>query len=709
MQNKERAIFFSLRKYYKNSGITLVSLIITIIVMLIIAGTTIPISLQRFQINSLKKLYSNIELLQDKVLTYYLRYGGLPIVRDSSNNPIIYATTLNFETNVNDSGNYYIIDLSAMDGIALNYGEEGISNPTPTAIDIFIINEISHTIYYVKGVEFDGVIYHTIVKETIAIMDTIPPSQPEIKIVSGIKNNDGIYITEVEIEIVPGKDNWSGVSKTEFIINNGTPINITELTNNIYKITENGTYKIIAITYDNNGKPSSATALELKISLTQIGTTNITLDLENITATTLISTLGTATWTSSNEEIVTVSSSTGTVTTIKSVSPGTATITAIYEGKTETCNVTVLGLVLDKTSLNLEEPDPTDTPDANTIMATPTFGTVTWSKVEKDSNVTSIHIKPEGNRITVTAVALGSATITASIELNGTTYTKSCNIVVSSQIAVGNYVKWEVSYTDVFTNYEFNKTTDNVTTYDGWRILNYTDNGNGTYSNVKLISTAIPAIFYYNNSSPANWWDKDTSLNTNIRVTNVMAADGAFENIPFYDKPTYDALSSNKRANTGYYIDISGDKTSASTGNKLSRDVFKDSNFSVTDVHILTLAEINRSMNRLNGTSRPDSSTSSGYMELSGSAKGLFDISDLSNLKDYSGLYNFEYWLATPIPSGAYEKVGIIRVDYTLGFVTDGKTTPGVRPVITLAGNIMFKKYGKNGTDQIYEMIQSDL
>lgn len=101
-----------------NRGITLVSLIITIVVMFIIAGTTVYTSLRRFEINRLNKMYNDIRLLSDKVANYYLKYNGLPVVRNSSNNPIIYpVSSLDFEKNVNDNTNYYILDLRAMERI----------------------------------------------------------------------------------------------------------------------------------------------------------------------------------------------------------------------------------------------------------------------------------------------------------------------------------------------------------------------------------------------------------------------------------------------------------------------------------------------------------------------------------------------------------------------------------------------------------------
>ena len=53
-------------KIFKNNrGITLVSLVITIVLMIIVASTTVYTSYQRFEINNLNKMINDIELLTD--------------------------------------------------------------------------------------------------------------------------------------------------------------------------------------------------------------------------------------------------------------------------------------------------------------------------------------------------------------------------------------------------------------------------------------------------------------------------------------------------------------------------------------------------------------------------------------------------------------------------------------------------------------------
>ena len=52
--------------------------------------------------------------------------------------------------------------------------------------------------------------------------------------ISGTKNAAGIYTSEVQIEIIPGKDNGFGIEKTTYSVNDGEEIDIATLENNIF-------------------------------------------------------------------------------------------------------------------------------------------------------------------------------------------------------------------------------------------------------------------------------------------------------------------------------------------------------------------------------------------------------------------------------------------------------------------------------------------
>lgn len=234
-------------------GVTLVSLIITIIIILIITSATVYTSTNRFKINNLSKMYNDIELLNDKIATYYLKFGGLPIIKNTENTPIKYTfSELNFDKNINDDDNYYIIDLEAIGNITLNYGKEGFKNQN-TSDDVYIINNKTHSVYYVRGIEYtDGNLYHSKKIENNANQDTVPPTKPQINIIAGDKIGENQYETNVTLEFLPGKDNWSGINKTTYSINGSKEEDINSLENYQYKINERGIYEINLKTYDNN-------------------------------------------------------------------------------------------------------------------------------------------------------------------------------------------------------------------------------------------------------------------------------------------------------------------------------------------------------------------------------------------------------------------------------------------------------------------------
>ena len=265
-------------------GVTLISLLIIIVILFILSSTTVYTSIDRMKINNLNKMYNDIEVLEDKISSYFLKFGGIPILKIDGNNVPYTHTTISFNTNINDDENYYIIDLEVIGDITLNYGEEGYKNPNQSE-DVYIINGNTHTIYYVKGIEsINGNIYHSKAPEGEETVDNVPPTKPTINVISGtiddsIDNTDSIisyYKSDVEIEIIPGKDNWSGVKNINYKItkinssNNTSIIEETITEQTVIDITNSGNYTIEATTTDNNGNYSDTSVLEFVVTYEMI-------------------------------------------------------------------------------------------------------------------------------------------------------------------------------------------------------------------------------------------------------------------------------------------------------------------------------------------------------------------------------------------------------------------------------------------------------
>ncbi len=216
-------------------------------------------------------------------------------------------------------------------------------------------------------------------------------------------------------------------------------------------------------------------------------------------------------------------------------------------------------------------------------------------------------------------------------------------------LEIGDYVKYDVTYTDVFTGNEFTSET-------GWRVLETgTNNGDGTYTGLKLISTGIPAQLYYvkttitdkeYNGAYGNWAGNATqrnayadlfwsSYNDNNDNPNMYVAAGLYYNftkIRFSRELDQDEYPNE---NEGYYININGQ-----TEGELEETAFlKDG---AIGVHNLTLAELNIARGKEDLKSEDQLTDNDG-------AKGLFNLTELEGYESNSFLNM--YILASPTNS----------------------------------------------------------
>ena len=160
-----------LKQKRKNHGISLISLTITVIVLIVITSVLVYNAKNGIKIRALNLMENDIEMLDDKINAYYVRYGALPI-------EIKYIGDIFFTPQANDGPDYYVIDLKALEGITLNYGADfnkiNNENDTLENIDVYIINENSHQVYYAKGIQMDGVWYYTTTESDLISMKINP-------------------------------------------------------------------------------------------------------------------------------------------------------------------------------------------------------------------------------------------------------------------------------------------------------------------------------------------------------------------------------------------------------------------------------------------------------------------------------------------------------------------------------------------------------
>lgn len=95
----------------EDKGITLLILVISIIMILIITGTLTYNAYEYIELKAIKNMNNDIEGLEDKVDSYYAKYGDIP-VGQVYDNSILQAmlTQIGTDINPNDGDSYYVLD-----------------------------------------------------------------------------------------------------------------------------------------------------------------------------------------------------------------------------------------------------------------------------------------------------------------------------------------------------------------------------------------------------------------------------------------------------------------------------------------------------------------------------------------------------------------------------------------------------------------------
>ena len=129
-----------------NKGITLTVLAITVIVMLLLVSVITVSAIKNYKIMRLRNMYADLQVLTEKVGVYFLEKKTIPM-KEKVERPEFLKEEM--ERNINDNEVYYVLDISKLENLSLN-----------NAKDTYIINEMSHEIYSVKGAKLDGNEYH---------------------------------------------------------------------------------------------------------------------------------------------------------------------------------------------------------------------------------------------------------------------------------------------------------------------------------------------------------------------------------------------------------------------------------------------------------------------------------------------------------------------------------------------------------------------
>lgn len=140
-------------------GISLVILVVTIIIMIILAGIVVVNTTGMFVDMELTKLKLDIAQLENLMNTYKIRKSGnigfaktgLDISTLNSDELLQFKG----ENIVNNKVELYIIDLEAIDAEAVNYG-----NLENGASDRYLYSLTTGRVYYELGLETENITYY---------------------------------------------------------------------------------------------------------------------------------------------------------------------------------------------------------------------------------------------------------------------------------------------------------------------------------------------------------------------------------------------------------------------------------------------------------------------------------------------------------------------------------------------------------------------
>ena len=232
-----------MNKIKNESGITLIALTVTIVVMMILIIGISAVMTTNIEIENYNKVKEDIVALTEAVKLYYLQNNKLPIVETPTISRLNIPTK---DINPNDNNRYYYIDTSLLTDVQLNCGE-GNTNKTYTSSDndLYVLNEKSLTVYYLKGAVLDGKKHYTVVDDFQG---------------GGFATD---YYSKTNLPIISAVTmESSGADKT--IVQPGETVTLKILLN--YELTKNPTVKIndtvVTVTWDGKIGTASYTFAE---------------------------------------------------------------------------------------------------------------------------------------------------------------------------------------------------------------------------------------------------------------------------------------------------------------------------------------------------------------------------------------------------------------------------------------------------------------
>ena len=291
--------------------------------------------------------------------------------------------------------------------------------------------------------------------------------------------------------------------------------------------------------------------------------------------------------------------------------------------------------------------------------------------------------------------------------------TSSGAIVYQNSSLVGTYVEYNVAYTDVAIP------GNEYSALNGWRIFSAIDNGDGTYSRVKLISTGMPiylgySVFY--SSQNSGWWVTDSAkLNEYVNILKQTGGDGSYDCSNFQDgikiaagayynleTKTFRYGVEDLQPNQGYFTKVVTSNVEYSATSNSSTERTGGQLFNLfgnnAKVRLVTLPEVNLFIGRNDIDSMqaiPQEKDSLGLFRLA-------SLSSVPNMTNFTAYTNEIYWISSPRPSSAIGTLEVVRISPS-GSITSSISGSSCRPLIVLNSNVKVRltDTNSNGVPEI--------
>ena len=152
-----------MEKFKSENGITLIALAVTVIVMIIISVGLSATMTTNIEMKNYNKFKEDIITLSEATKLYYLNNGTLPVAMEKVLTSIDVPSK---DKNPNDNDKYYYIDMRLIPDAETYFGEGNKDGTfTSTDNDLYVVNEKSLTVYYLKGAVLNGERHYTSVDD----------------------------------------------------------------------------------------------------------------------------------------------------------------------------------------------------------------------------------------------------------------------------------------------------------------------------------------------------------------------------------------------------------------------------------------------------------------------------------------------------------------------------------------------------------------